>query len=81
MELEKVGFLDAAAREFGKNTEIAGLLAEAEVQRKDIDTAWKRTGVQNFVLDPHTVRYVRVTPQNNSAHTGRHLVEVMVYDE
>jgi hypothetical protein len=32
-------------------------------------------------FDPRPVRYIRVTQTSNSANTGRHLVEVMAYDE
>ena len=32
-------------------------------------------------FDPRRVRYLRVTQTANSANTGRHLVEVMAYEE
>ena len=32
------------------------------------------------VFEPRSARYVRVTQTLNSANTGRHLVEVMVYE-
>jgi len=31
-------------------------------------------------FDPRSARFVRVTMPHNSANTGRHLVEVMVYE-
>ena len=32
-------------------------------------------------FDPHSTRYIRITMPHNSANTGRHLVEVMAYEE
>ena len=32
-------------------------------------------------FEPRAVRYIRITQTGNSANSGRHLVEVMAYDE
>jgi hypothetical protein len=32
-------------------------------------------------FDPRQVRYIRVTQTTNSANSGRHLVEVMAYEQ
>ena len=32
-------------------------------------------------FDPRPTRYIRITMPHNSANTGRHLVEVMAYEE
>lgn len=70
---------DERAYGFSVETSLDGEAWELVADRRGASEPSKRTGY-TCRFEPRPVRYLRVTEHENSANTGRHLVEVMAYD-
>ncbi|MHB0958063.1 MAG: alpha-N-acetylglucosaminidase TIM-barrel domain-containing protein [Pirellulaceae bacterium] len=64
---------------FTVQTSLDGKTWDTVADRLDNRLSSTRTGY-TCEFEPRSVRFVRVTMPHNSANTGRHLVEVMVYE-
>ena len=63
---------------FTVQTSLDGETWKTVADRRDNQLPSTRAGYE-CRFEPHAARFVRVTMPHNSANTGRHLVEVMVY--
>ncbi|NLX57054.1 MAG: alpha-N-acetylglucosaminidase [Planctomycetaceae bacterium] len=64
---------------FTVQTSLDGETWKTVADRRDNQLPSTRAGYE-CRFEPHAARFVRVTMPHNSANTGRHLVEVMVYE-